>query len=57
MMNVTVDDLTPDQLAVVKDVAVQGVHNAMMPIFMIIMVMAVIAAVISALFLKPKTKA
>ncbi len=57
MMNVTVDDLTSDQLAAVKEIAVQGVHNAMMPIFMIIMVMAAIAAVISALFLKPKTKA
>ncbi len=54
LMNVTLDDLTAEQLAMVKEIAVHGVHNAMMPIFMIIMVMALAAALVAACFLKPK---
>ncbi len=54
VMNVTPTDLTADQLETVKEIAVQGVHNAMMPIFMIIMVISVIAALVAAFLLKPK---
>ncbi len=54
MMNITVQDLTADQLSTVKEVAVHGVDIAIMPIFMIIMVLALVAAVVAAVFLKPK---
>jgi len=52
MMQLTVEDLTADQLAAVKEVAVSGVNHAMLPIFAIIMGMSLIAAVIALFLLK-----
>ncbi len=56
LMNVTAEDLTAEQLQAVKEVAVHGVDNAILPIFMIIMALALIAAIVAAFFLKPKNE-
>ncbi len=55
VMQVTVDDLSEQQLAAVKEVIVHGVDNAMLPVFMIIMGMALVAALVAAFLLKPKS--
>lgn len=56
IMDIKPEDLSPEQLQAVREVAVNGVDNAMLPIFTIIMVMALLAALVSAFLLKPKKK-
>ena len=54
VMDVTLEDLTAEQLAAVKDTVVHGVDIAMRPIFIIIMCMAFLAAVVAVFLLKKK---
>lgn len=54
VMNVKPEDLPAEQLEALKAVVVNGVNDAMLPIFMIIMVMSLLAAFVAAFLLKKK---
>ncbi len=54
VMDVSVEDIPAQQPAELKEVIVHGVDNAVLPIYMIIMVMSLLAAFVAAFMLKPK---
>ena len=54
VMDITINDITADQAATLKDIIIHGVDNAMLPIFIIIMVMSILAAIVAAFLLKTK---
>lgn len=57
VMNITIDDIPAEKAKVIEEVVVAGVDNSMMPVFVIIMCLALVAAFISAFLLKPKKSA
>lgn len=56
VMNTPVSDLPQEQLDALKGIVVHGVDNAMLPVFVIIMVMALLAAIVAAFLLKSNKK-
>jgi len=54
VMNITINDIPVEQAKNLKDIIVNGVDNAMLPIFVIIMIMSLLAAFVAAFLLKPK---
>ncbi|MBE6844486.1 MAG: MFS transporter [Ruminococcus sp.] len=56
VMNVTIDDIPAEKAEALNEIVIAGVNNSMMPIFIIIMSLAILASLIAAFLLKPKKK-
>jgi len=56
VMNIKPEDLPAEQLSALKEIVVHGVDNAVLPIFMIIMIMSLLAAFVAAFLLGRSTR-